>query len=77
MSKESCSLSVPSVFTGLGLSWSRYVFIVGFEDVEESVDICLSCSIFDFLFILLVDTYLVEVFIHRFFVDSFGVYYEI
>ena len=56
--------------------WSSYVgwyvYIVGFEDVEETVDVCLLCCIFDFLFILFVDTHFVEVFILGFFVDRFG-----
>ena len=54
-----------------------YVGILDFEDVEESVDVCLRCCIFDSFFILLVDAHLVEVFIHGFFVDGFGAYYEI
>ena len=54
-----------------------YVRVVGFEDVEEVfVNVCLRCCIFDVFLILLVDAYLVEVFIRGFVVDSFGVYYK-
>ncbi len=31
------------------------VVVVGFEDVEEAMDVCLSCCCFDFLFLFLVD----------------------
>ncbi len=54
-----------------------YVCIVGYEVVEEDVVVCLRCCILDSFFILLVDSHLVEVFIHGFFVDGFGTYYEI
>ncbi len=32
------------------------VDVVGLEDVEETMDVCLSCCCFDFLFLFLVDT---------------------
>ncbi len=31
------------------------VGVVGLEDVEETMDICLACCGFDFLFVFLVD----------------------
>ena len=37
------------------------VSVIGFEDVEETMDICLGCCIFDFLFVFLVDAYFFEV----------------
>ena len=54
-----------------------YVCIGSYEDVEEAVDVCLTCCIFDFFLILLVNAYLVEVFILGFFIDRFGAYYNI
>ena len=53
------------------------VCIVGFEDVEETVDVCLRCCIFDFFLLFFIDDYPVEVSIHGFIVDGFGTYDEI
>ncbi len=65
----------------MSIRWSLfvlvYVCIVGFEDVEEAVDVCLGCCTFDFFLLLLIDAYFVEVCIHGFFVDSFGAYYKV
>ena len=48
------------------------VSAVCFEDVEEVVDVCLRCCIFDSFPVLLIDVYSVEVDIHGFFIDGFG-----
>ena len=48
------------------------VCVVGFEDVEETVDVCLHCFIFDFFPVLLIDSYSVKVGIHGFFNDGCG-----
>ena len=70
VSMTSCSLSVPSVLGGLGLSWC--VCVVCFEDVEEVVDVCLRCCIFDSFPVLLIDVYSVKVGSHGLFTYGFG-----
>ena len=54
-----------------------YVSVIGFEDVEEAMDICLGCCSFDFLFVFLVDAYFFEVGVHVVLVYGFGAYYEV
>ena len=53
------------------------VGVVCFEDVEEAVDVRLSCGALYFFFVLLVDAYFFEIPVHGFFVDSFGAYNEV
>ena len=53
------------------------VGVVGLEDVEEAMDVCLSCCCFDFLFLFLVDTESFQVSIHGVFVYGFGAYYKV
>ena len=51
--------------------------VLGFEDVEDTMDICLDCSGFNFLFVLLVDAYFFKVGVHGVLVYGFGSYYEV
>ena len=53
------------------------VGVIGFKDVEETMDIRLCCCSFDFLFVFLVNAYLFEVGVHGVLVYGFGADYEV